>query len=438
MTSPQPIPRAPEAVAVAEKPSHARYVVVAFGLTLAILSYIDRVALSQAAPRVQRDLGLTEREMGFVFSAFALAYALFEIPGGFLGDWLGPKNVLIRIVLWWSFFTAAIGRMWNFWSLWAAQALFGGGEAGCFPNLTKAFSVWLPRHERVRAQGFLWMFARWGGAFTPLLVVAAFSFMSWRMAFTVFGSLGLIWVALFAWWFKDDPARHPSVNPGELALLKSVQGLGGGRGDVPWGKMLRSPAVWLLWAQYFCCSFSWYFFITFQPKYLQEFRHLTEAQSARFGAWPLLLGGIGSLVSGLIAARLAVWTGSVKRSRRLLSCTGFAGAALCWFAVIHIDNVAWAVVFMALASFSNDLNMPSAWGSCMDIGGKYAGTLSGSMNMMGNLGGFAMGALGGIILEHTHKDYNAVLYVMVAVYAIGCLLWPFIDPVAPLEQEEHH
>ena len=425
-------------MALEQRPSQARYWVVAFALSLAVLSYIDRVALSQAAPRVQRDLGLSDQDMGYIFGAFGLAYALFEIPGGFLGDWLGPKTVLIRIVLWWSFFTAVIGQMWSFRSLWLAQALFGAGEAGCFPNLTKAFSVWLPKRERVRTQGFMWMLARWGGAFTPMLVVFAFGYVSWRMAFAIFGSLGLVWVVLFAWWFKDDPRKHPSVNAGERELLKGVAGLGSGHADVPWAKLLRSRTVWLLWAQYFCCSFPWYFFITFQPKYLQEFRHMTESQSAHFGVWPLLLGGLGSLFSGLIAVNLTQWTGSVANSRRILSCTGFAAAAMCWFAVIHLESAVMAVAFMALASFASDLNMPSAWGTCMDIGGNYAGTLSGSMNMMGNLAGFVMPSLGGYILHHTGKSYNILLYMMVGSYLIGMCLWPFIDPVTPIEGDGLH
>ncbi len=421
---------------IEKRPSHARYWVIFFALSLAILSYIDRVALSQAMPRVQRELGLTATQKGWVFSAFGLAYAMFEIPGGFLGDWLGPKKVLIRIVLWWSVFTAALGQMWNFWSLVICQTLFGAGEAGCFPNLTKAFSVWLPLYERVRTQGFTWMFARWGGAVTPILVVWCFQFMTWRTAFAVFGSLGLLWVAAFAWWFKDDPAKHPSVNAGELALLQNVRGLGGGHSDVPWAKMLRTPSIWLLWGQYFCASFGWYFFITWQPSYLQEFRHLTEAESAVYGKWPLFLGGIGALVSGLIAARLARAVGSVTRGRRLLSVTGFAGAAICWFAVTRIEDPATAVVFMALASFANDLNMPSAWGTCMDIGGKYAGTVSGSMNMMGNLAGFVMPALGGYVIHAF--GYHALMLIMAGVYGVGALLWPFIDPVTPLEREDHH
>ena len=128
--------------------------------------------------------------MGSIFAAFALAYAAFEVPGGWMGDAMGPRKVLMRIVIWWSAFTALTGAMWSFASMWLTRFLFGAGEAGCFPNLTKAFSVWLPADERVRAQGIMWTFARWGGAFTPPLVIFVLKYMNWRMAFVLFGMLG--------------------------------------------------------------------------------------------------------------------------------------------------------------------------------------------------------------------------------------------------------
>src|SRR5258707_2913235 len=155
--------------------SKARYWVIVFAVTLAVLSYIDRVCIAMAAPDISKDLGFDKAQMGYIFSAFAVAYALFEIPGGWMGDWMGPRKVLMRIVIWWSVFTAVTGFMWNFTSMAVARFLFGAGEAGCFPNLTKAFSTWLPKNERVRAQGIMWMFARWGGALTPLLVNFVFS-----------------------------------------------------------------------------------------------------------------------------------------------------------------------------------------------------------------------------------------------------------------------
>jgi len=173
-------------------PSRVRYWVIVFAVALAVVTYIDRVSISFAAPAISQDLGLDSVQMGWVLFAFASAYALFEIPGGYLGDRSGPRSVLMRIELWWSFFTAATGWAWSYASLLVTRFLFGAGEAGCFPNLTKAFTVWLPERERVRAQSITWLSARWGGAFTPPLVLWVMTRVGWRHAFEVFGAMGVV------------------------------------------------------------------------------------------------------------------------------------------------------------------------------------------------------------------------------------------------------
>lgn len=421
------------------KPTNARQWVIVFAVTLSILAYIDRVCISQAAPLISRDLGLDKQQMGMVFSAFALAYALFEIPGGWMGDWMGPRKVLMRIVVWWSAFTALTGAMWNLTSMLACRFLFGAGEAGCFPNLTKAFSVWLPVEERVRAQGIMWTFARWGGAFTPPLVILVLGYMSWRQAFVVFGAIGVIWAVWFYKWFRDNPQDHPSVNEAEWDLLKHSAANAEGHGNVPWGLLLRNRSVWLLWVQYFCLSFPWYFYITWLPTYLQEHRALSAAESAKLAIFPLFFGGVGSLFCGLISPAVTRMTGSLKTTRRVLASMGFLGAGLFLILSIQLQDPLMAMIVMGLASFSNDLVMPGAWAACMDIGGKYAGTLSGSMNMMGNLAGFVAPQVGGYILKSTENaqgvgDWNLFLYVMAGVYLAGTLVWPFIDPTKPLEE----
>jgi MFS transporter, ACS family, glucarate transporter len=421
------------ATLAAIKPTHARYWVIVFAVSLAILSYIDRVCISQAMPVISRDLGLSKTDQSWVFGAFALAYALFEIPGGWMGDWMGPRKVLMRIVLWWSTFTAATGWVFGFWPLVIVRFLFGAGEAGCFPNLTKAFTTWLPLHEREKAQGIMWTFARMGGAFTPPLVILVFSYVSWRWAFVIFGALGTIWGVFFYMWFRDNPRDHKSVNAAELALLKGADTLATGHGDVPWAKLIRSRSVRLLWVQYFCLSFPWYFYITWLPTYLQEYRKLSPAASANYAVLPLLFGGFGSLFCGFILARVAQWTGSIGASRRLLAGAGFFGAAILLTLAIQLRDPKWGMLAMGMASFCNDLAMPPSWAACMDIGGKYAGTVSGSMNMMGNLAGFVAPVLGGHILQWTGGNWNAFLYTMAGVYVLGTFCWPFIDPVTPLE-----
>jgi MFS family permease len=416
-----------------QAPTRARHWVVVFAVTLAILAYIDRVAISQAAPLISKDLGFTKQEMGYIFSAFALAYAAFEIPGGWMGDWMGPRRVLMRIVLWWSFFTAATGWAWNFVSMWVVRFLFGAGEAGCFPNLTKAFTTWLPVHERVRAQGIMWSFARWGGAFTPPLFALLFRWMGWRDVFHVFGLIGLVWAVFFYRWYRDNPKDHPSVNAAELALLEGAEKTASGHGDVPWGKMVRRGSVWLLWAQYFLLTYPWYFYITWLPTYLQEARHMDMETSARFAILPLLFGGIGSMFAGFLAKYVSVWLGSVSRARKWMGAAGFIGASVFLLVSTLTRDPMHAMLAMGLASFCNDLVMPGAWGACMDIGGKYAGTLSGSMNMMGNFAGILAPSIGGFILAHTGNDWNLFLFTMAGAYFLGAFCWPFIDSTRPLE-----
>ena len=430
---------------------------IVFAITLSIITYIDRVCISQAAADIRSDLGLSKQEMGWVFSAFALSYALFEIPGGWLGDWIGPRKVLMRVVVMWSVFTAATGWAWSLVSLWIARFLFGAGEAGCFPNLTKAFTIWLPQVERVRAQGIMWMSARWGGAFTPLLVVWVFSLMSWRWAFTLFGAIGVVWAVFFYRWFRDKPAQHPSVNAAELALIQVDGDNSTGHSKIPWGKFVASPTVWLLWAQYFCMSYGWYFYITWLPTYLKETRGLQLDQNAvmvwlsqmlqtlfspettqkvmvaALAGIPLLFGGLGSLFCGLISVRVARLLGGTIATRRVMAFVGMAGAGVLLLLSVQIKDPLLAMLSMGLASFANDLAMPGAWGACMDVGGRYAGSLSGSMNMMGNLAGFVAPSVTPLILLQTNNNWVITFWVSAIIYFLGAFAWLFLDPVTPLE-----
>ena len=319
--APDPGVRQPDA------PTRARFGVIYFGIALAVIQYIDRVCISWAMPDIRTSLGIAGPEhdhaIGYVFSAFTLAYALFEIPTGWLGDRFGPRKTLVRVVLWWSFFTAATGWVSGLAALIAVRFLFGAGEAGCFPNLTRAFSMWLPPAEKSRAQSILWLCARWGGAFTPVLVWAVLELVSWRTSFGVFACLGLVWAWFFARWFRDEPKDHPSVNAAEWALLAGNPPVA--RHDqVPWRVFLASRTTWLLWAQYFFFSYCWYFYITWLSKFLKDeygASHSKVALAVLAGV-PLLGGGFGNLIAGALMPHLARWTGSLRTARQALACVG--------------------------------------------------------------------------------------------------------------------
>ncbi len=424
------------------RPSTVRYWVVVFAITLSVITYIDRVCISLAAPAITKDLQLTDKEMGWALSLFGIAYAAFEIPGGWLGDKLGARSVLMRIVVWWSFFTAATAFAWNAMSLWVIRFLFGAGEAGCFPNITKAYTTWLPAHERVRAQGITWMSARWGGAFTPPLLGVIMGALDWRMAFIIFGALGVVWAIFFYRWFRDNPKDKPEVNAGELKLLEEAAQNASGHGSVPWGKLVTSGTVWLLWLQYFCVSYGWYFYITWLPTYLQRERGMDFKKSAIYSGLPLFLGGIGCMLAGFyLIPRLTRILGSENKARRYVSAFGCALAGGLLILSTKLQDPITALVTISFASFANDLQMPASWGTCMSLGGKYAGTLSGSMNMMGNLGGALLPiAIPYILKWCTDSGLDAIkwdmtFYVSAAMYAVATLAWLLIDTTKPIDQK---
>jgi MFS family permease len=348
---------------------------------------------------------------------------------------MGPRRVLMRIVVWWSFFTAATGWVWNFPALITTRFLFGAGEAGCFPNLTNAFTTWLPEEERVRAQGIMWLSARWGGAFTPPLVALVTVYVGWRHAFEIFGCLGLVWAVVFYLWYRDDPLQNPSLNRAERELLRDSAKLAGRHGDVPWRKFLASRQVWMLCWQYFCLSYGWYFYVTWLPTYLREGRHLEITQMALLGILPLFCGGLGNPAAVVAGTLLTRVTHDVGKTRRIIACIGFAGASGFLVFSTTVNDPLYAMLAIGLASFCNDLVMPGAWAAAMDIGGKHAGTLSGAMNMMGNVGGFMCPLVIGYMLGWTDKNWNLTFYVSAAIYLLGIVCWLFLDPVTPLEEE---
>jgi MFS transporter, ACS family, glucarate transporter len=414
-------------------PSRARHVVIGFAVALAIITYIDRVAISVAAPFISADLGLSRPQMAWALAAFGWAYAVFEIPGGWLGDKIGPRRVLLRIVLWWSAFTAATGLAWSAPSLIMIRALFGAGEAGAFPNLTRVLTTWLPVSERERAQAMVWLATRVSGALTPLIVAMLIGAVGWRRTFDIFGVLGAIWAILFYRWYRDSPAAHPAVNQAELALLPSSKDTAIAHTGVPWRLIFSTPSVWLLSVQYMCLAYGWWFYINWLPTYLRESRGTSVRMGALLAGLPLLLGGAGCLVSAAVIPRLSRRLGSVASARRVVAIVGFVGASACIFLFTGVQDPRRAMLVLGFAGFFNDFVMPAAWAGTMDIGGRYAGTVSGAMNMMGSIAGASSVLVVGYLLAWT-GNWTLTFYISAAIYLIGAFCWLFLDSHTPVEQ----
>ncbi|MEP0842632.1 MAG: MFS transporter, partial [Phycisphaerae bacterium] len=283
----QPLDYAAEAA----PPTHTRYRVVGLAILLAMITYLDRACISTLAPNIMRDLSLDKKQMGYVFSAFALAYALFEIPTAWWADRVGTRKVLTRIVLWWSAFTVLTAGAFSLISLIALRFLFGAGEAGAWPGVTRTFSRWIPRRERGTIQGIFFAGAHLALACTPLLVIFLLHWLHWRMIFVVFGLIGFVWAAVWYSWFRDDPADHPRVNRAELQTIvagRHLEAAHPARWEY-WKHLLRSRNMIPLCLMYFPNSFAFYFCMTWLPTFLIEKYGAGQVRMGLLAGLPFLL-----------------------------------------------------------------------------------------------------------------------------------------------------
>jgi ACS family glucarate transporter-like MFS transporter len=415
-------------------PSNVRRAIILSGMSLAFLAFVDRAAISEAAPLMMKDLHMNKVQMGYAFSAFGITYAAFELPAGWLCDRIGVRKVLTRVVLCWSLLTAATGLAWSYVSLLIIRLLFGAGEAGCYPALAKAFSVWLPRNERARAEGWKTAIGRWGGAVSPFIVVSLYAYMGWRQVFMVFGAVGLLAAAVFFLIYRDNPEKHPRVNAEELALIQEGRSPGAHLflHRAPWKPLVQSGGFWALCIQWFCHFYGYYFYLTWLPIYLQQARGMSMKRSAAFAGLPMLCAGAGTLASGYLLPPLSRRLG-VSRARRWLGYGSFAGAAILLLFFTRIEDPVLAVVIMGLSAFIGEFCAPVTWVTAMDLGGNAVGTLTGAMSGVGQLGAGVAPAAIGLILAASGNNWLLTFYVSAAIYTVGGICWAFIDPVAPIE-----
>src|SRR3954470_14223323 len=404
-------------------PTPTRYILLYFACALSVITYIDRVCIGSSAPAIRAELGLTAVPMGWDFSAFTFAYAVFEIPSGWLGDVLGPRKTLMRIVLWWSAFTTASGVTWNFPSLLIARFLFGAGEAGAYPNISRSFSRWFPATERGGAHGAVFMSSRLGGAIAPPLVILIISAAGWRASFWIFGLFGIVWSVFWWHWFRDDPATRPSVSGDELAVIRAgtpPPALVG----VHWRDLLDVNLLCIC-LMYFCIGYGLYFYLTWLPTYFKEARGFSTQQAAWLSSAVLLTGGAATITGGWLTDRLTKLYGlKVGRSIGAVA-TPFRGVFI--LAAASVPQPLLAAVLMAVAFFFADLCLSPSWAMCHDIGGEAAGTITGALNTLGNLGG----SLSPLVVGYSVQlwgSWSTPLVIMAAIYLVGAALTLLANP----------
>jgi ACS family glucarate transporter-like MFS transporter len=399
-----------------------RHRVLALLATLSVITYLDRVCISVAGPRIQDEFALGPQQWSLVTGAFAVSYALFEIPSGYLADRFGARAMLVRIVLWWSFFTTLTGFAARLWSLVLIRFLFGAGEAGAYPTAATVIFRWFPRVERGRAFGSVLLAGQFGAAMAPLLIVPLQIRFGWRASFYVFGLVGVGWSAAWWRWYRNSPREKSGITAQELAQIGPPPA--DAAHALPWRAIAANRSVCALMGATFAYLYAYYFFLFWLPTYLVRERGFTENQT-KLSALPFVLGMAANLCGGVARDAATRRLGPTWGPRSIgIVGLGVAAAAAC--AALLSPTGGAALAWLALCYAGITFQQPTVFSTCVDIGGRYSGAVAGSMNSAGAAGGLVSSFVFGYLIQHFH-GYDAVLFSMGAVLAGGAALWFAID-----------
>ena len=412
--------------------SRDRRGVVGLLVLLFAITYLDRVCISVAGPRMQEDLGIDPIGWGWVTGMFTLAYCLFEIPTGAMGDRIGPRRVLTRIVVWWSAFTVLTGAITSYYPLLITRFLFGAGEAGAFPNASVVVARWFPREQRATMSGVILMASQVGGALAPILVLPIQMRYGWRMSFYVFGAAGLVWAAVWYGWFRDSPEEMRGLGSSRSAGATGASTSAGHR--FPWRVAYRSDTVWAILGVAFCYIYVYNFFQTWFHTFLVKGRGFSEG-SLLLSALPFVVA-VGANLAGGAASDAMVRRLGARRGRRFIGASALSAAAAFTLAAMLTEHQVLTVVFLALTYGAITFQQSGVFGVCLDIGGAHAGAMVGLMNTVAQIGGLVGSVLYGYIVAGS-GSYEAPFIPMAVVLLIGALLWARVDASRELGGGSH-
>ncbi len=409
-----------------------RYGVVALLGAVSVITFLDRMAIAVVGAPIQQELNISPEKWGWVLSAYVIAYGVFEIPSGALGDRFGQRIELTRISLWWSGFTALSGAVTNFWQMVVVRFCFGIGAAGAYPNAAGVLTRWLPARERARGQGVIWASSRLGGALAPLLLVPLERHYGWRAVFYVLAGVGALWAVFWWWWYRDRPREQPGISGEELQEIGPEHGNDQHRSP-PWRKLLRLKQLWLIVFAYGCYAWGSWFFFNWFPTWMIKAGGFSVAEMGIYASFPFLLGIVSNLAGGILCDRLGARIGFSRAYRSITFVCLTVTAVL--LAFMSLAATKFSVVALACASFAAmDLMLPAAWAMCMNIGGRFGGVATGVMNTAGQVGGLFCTLAFGYLVAGT-GNYNVPVQLVALMVFIAALFFLQIDSSRGLVDE---
>src|SRR5258707_9708100 len=410
------------------KSSHVRWVVLLLLCLMYLITYLDRVSLANTAGPIMKEYGFNKVTMGIIFSAFIWAYALFQVPGGWLGDRFGPRKVLSVIMAYRTVIAILTTGAMGFASFWGIRFALGVGEAGAFPTATRAMQMWFPRDERGFVQGVSHAASRLGAAVGPPIAVAIMIHYGWRSVFYVIGALSLLWSMLYLLVYRNMPEEHQKVSLAELARIRGLNENGEikkanvqKRPKVPWSILLRHGNMWAVMCAYAAYIYSLWFFLSWLPSYLVEYRKFTLIKMGFYASLPLLAGVVGDTFGGWLTDKLLVKTNNLRFARRSVAIVAMLvrGTSILLAALTANPNT--AVYCLTSAMFFLEMTIGPAWAVPMDIGGEFSGTVSGMMNMGGQIVVALSPTVFGILVSR--GSWVAPFVVSAGLLFFGAAVW---------------
>lgn len=412
-----------------------RFVLVLFTFTHTLNLLIDRAVISAAKDSIIADLGLTLNQWGWIMAIFTLGYALFQTPSGYFADAKGPRFVLTFIVFFWSCLTTLTGFMKTFWSMMLVRFLFGAGEAGTFPALSKVVFKWYSLKERGIIQGINFSGGRIGAAFALPFVAYLIGQIGWRYSFVFFGVTGMMLAVAWYLFFRDSPEEFKYIGDEEKEyILATRQEPSKVKSKLPFITILKSKSMWLAMGQYVASNFTFYFTISWMYPYLKERFALGGVEAGFYSSIPLLCGAAGNWFSGWLVDKLYSQDNMI-RSRRIPAVIGFLLAAFGILMMMVSDSPQIAIIFLSIAIFGADMTLSPSWSFCIDIGKEHAGAVSGTMNMAGNLGAFVTIIAFPYLLQWT-GTHTVFFYVCATLSLLAIVAWSFMRSDKPILTNE--
>ena len=395
------------------------------------ITYIDRVNVSTAATVFRQELHLSNTQVGFVFSAFAYPYLLFQIFGGYIGDRFGARMALTIAGLIWSTGTILTGLAGSLVTMIGARLMLGFGEGATFPVATRAMSDWTTVGRRGFAQGITHSAARLGNAITPPMVAALTLALSWRGSFLVMGVVSLAWTLIWALYFRDNPRDHPAITTTEVDRLPSFRTREQRRREpVPWGRLTRRMLPVTI--VYFCYGWTLWLYLSWIPQYFAQSYKLNLRDSALFAAGVFFGGVVGDTLGGVVTDRVYERTRDHNKARRNLVVAGFLCSLASMLPILFVHDVTLAAIFLSAAFFFSEFTIGPMWAIPMDIAPKYSGTASGLMNSGSALAAIISPVIAGYLIDVT-GIWELPLVGSIALLLLGSLLAFFMRPGEELD-----